>query len=401
MHIALVSEHARIDDHDSSPLDELVGPEVEALASALVRLGARVDVLARRQHPRSEEETVAAAGYRVISVDAGPAMPIAGEQLIASIGQFGSALRDCWARERPDIVHAHSWVSGLASVLAAREVQSPTAVSFHGLVDKTEPAPSTTSIVPRAALERKISRSADRVIASSTTECEELTRLGVARSRVSIIPSGVNGEVFFPRTSPADNGRDRRRVAMDGADSGVQTVIELLEKIPDAELLIVGDCPEVRRLRTVSAARRVARRVMFTGPILRADRPAVLQTVDLFVCMSSTESAGTAAMEAMACAVPVAAYGVGWMADLVVDEVTGRLIDPPSRRELARAIEVLLGDDLQLFAQGVSAADRIQSRYSWNRIAGDLTRVYEETVRAHFDRLHPRIPIPEARRYAV
>ncbi|WP_338890209.1 glycosyltransferase [Rhodococcus sovatensis] len=391
MHVALVSECVRTHDETT----DAEGPHIASLANSLVRRGAKVDVYTRRQNPVDDSELIGGDGYRIIKVDAGPAKPLPDERILPCIGTFGSVLRDHWALDRPDVIHAHSWVPALASVLAAREVDSPAVVSLHEL------AQGGTSGVPRASLERKIARSADRLVASSSEECEHLTRLGVARSKISIVPTGFDPSMFAPSGAAEAKKSQRRRIVVDSSEPGVQMMIEILEKMSDVELVVLGTAPDMRRLRKVAASRKVTRRVVFTGPILRSDRPALLRSADLFVCTSSSEPSGIATMEAMACGVPVVAYGVGWMHDLVVDEVTGRLIDPPNRREFVRAIELLVADELQLFALGVSAADRVQSRYSWDRIADDMTRSYDATVRGHHDRSHPTAPMPEARRYAV
>ncbi|MBY4275311.1 glycosyltransferase [Rhodococcus fascians] len=408
MHVALVSEHV-------SPILDTVGIAAEQsaaqlgrLASSLARAGTRVDVYTRRQRPGLDEEILTPDGYRVVNLSAGPEHPMTEEQSIPHTSVFASSLRDHFSRQKPDVAHAHSWVSGLATVLASGAVGVPTVVSFHGLADVEHPRPGLSgadSAVPRAAMERKIARSADRVIASCPDEADVLTRMGVARAKVSIVPTGVDLEDFDPSGPTVPRGQATCRVAMSGCNSEISTVIELLAKLEDTELVVIGgerpDSTSVQQLREQATAQGMGGRVVFTGPVRHRHMSTLLRSADIFVCLSPTEAAGIVTLEAMACGLPVVAYGVGYVGDLVVDGITGRSIQPPNERHLARELELLVHNTSRQFALGVSGADRAQSRFSWDRVAEDTSRIYEATATAVYSRQHPKPPIPAARRYAV
>ncbi|MBY4209975.1 glycosyltransferase [Rhodococcus fascians] len=408
MHVALVSEHV-------SPILDTVGIEAEQsaaqlgrLASSLARAGTRVDVYTRRQHPDLDDEILTSDGYRVVNLSAGPERPMTEEQSIPHTSVFASSLRDHFTRRKPDVAHAHSWVSGLATVLAAGAVGVPTVVSFHGLADVEHPRSAIGGgdpAVPRAAMERKIARSADRVVASCPDEADALTQMGVARAKVSIVPTGVDLDDFDPSGPTAPRGQATCRVAMSGCDSEISTVIELLAKLEDTELVVIGgerpDSAGVARLRELAASHGMGGRIVFTGPVRHRHMSTLLRSADIFVCLSPTEAAGIVTLEAMACGLPVVAYGVGYIGDLVVDGITGRSIQPPNKRHLARELELLVRNTSRRFALGVSGSDRAQSRFSWDRVAEDTSRIYEATTTAVYSRQHPKPPIPAARRYAV
>jgi hypothetical protein len=59
-------------------------------------------------------------GYRVVEIPAGPARPIRADDFLPYIGDFGSFLRERGKHDRPDVVHAQFWTSGLAAALATR-----------------------------------------------------------------------------------------------------------------------------------------------------------------------------------------------------------------------------------------------------------------------------------------
>jgi len=83
-------------------------------------------------------------------------------------------------------------------------------------------------------------------------------------------------------------------------------------------------------------------------------------------------------LEAMACGVPVVAAAVGGLADTVVDGVTGLLVPPRSPRELARTVGQLLADPAARRRLGEAGRERAWTRYTWERVATETVRVYEE-----------------------
>src|SRR5215208_5204766 len=122
MRIAMVSEHA-------SPLAVLGGVDaggqnvhVAALAATLGKRGDEVVVHTRRDDPASPRRVALAPGVEVDHVDAGPPTVIPKDELLPHMPAFADDLREQWADEPPDIVHAHFWMSGLAALYAARDL---------------------------------------------------------------------------------------------------------------------------------------------------------------------------------------------------------------------------------------------------------------------------------------
>ena len=79
----------------------------------------------------------------------------------------------------------------------------------------------------------------------------------------------------------------------------------------------------------------------------------------------------------MACGVPVVASAVGALNDIVVDDVTGRLVAQIDPAGFAEAINMLLRDSFLRRSFGAAGRDRASARYSWDRVAEDMLRVYE------------------------
>jgi len=133
MRIAMVSEHA-------SPLAVLGGVDaggqnvhVAALATEMARQGAQVVVHTRRDDPRLPRRVALPGGALVDHVDAGPARPILKDELLPFMEDFAHDLVEQWRRDRPDVVHAHFWMSGHAALIAARQLGIPVVHTFHAL----------------------------------------------------------------------------------------------------------------------------------------------------------------------------------------------------------------------------------------------------------------------------
>lgn len=394
MKIAMVSEHA-------SPLAVLGGADaggqnvhVAELSAALTRRGHEVTVYTRRDDPELPDSVEMPQGYTVVHVPAGPAERLAKDELLPHMGAFAQFLDEHWTVHRPDVTHAHFWMSGIATQLAARHLDLPAVQTFHalGVVKRRHQGADDTSPKDRLRLEAMVARTATWVAATCTDEVFELMRMGRSRARMSVVPCGVNLDRFTP-DGPMAPRTARHRIVSVGRfvpRKGFDVVVRALAAIPDTELVIVGGpdrselhCdPEARRLVELATELGVVDRVQLYGSVAREDMPAILRSADVVACTPWYEPFGIVPLEAMACGVPVVASAVGGMLDTVVHDVTGRLVKPKSPAEVAAAINELMHDDFLRQSLGAAGRDRAKARYSWDRIAADTLRIYDRLVPA-------------------
>ncbi|MFC6091041.1 glycosyltransferase [Saccharothrix lopnurensis] len=375
MKIAVVSVHA-------SPLPVLMDQEeggqdvhVADLAAALTEQGHDVTVHTRRDSVRPPEVVRAKPGYEVVHGPAGPPGPLPSDELPPHLDEFIRALRDRWQADPPDVVHAHSWTSGLAAVLAASGLGVPVVQTFHELGCLERKVRGRVIPAARVSTERLIAREASRVVATSSDEVLELVRMGVPRQHVAVVPPAVDVSRFTPDGPRLTRQLPHRLITF---DDGAEEVVVALRGVRDTELVVVGGGPErVRALRELAREHDVADRVRLVGPVPRVARPALLRSADAVVCTTWGETA-SAPLEAMACGVPVVASAVAGLAETVVDGVTGVLVPPGEPNALARVLRPLLVDDARRDAYGTAAADRVEARYRTDRIAAEITRVYRD-----------------------
>ncbi|MDQ3457472.1 MAG: glycosyltransferase [Actinomycetota bacterium] len=418
MRIAMVSEHA-------SPL-AVVGRvdaggqnvHVAALAAHLVRRGHQVTVFTRRDDPDLPTRVRTSAGYDVEHICAGPPTEIPKDDILEHVPALARALEQRWLAERFDVIHAHFWMSGLATVLAA-PLGVPVVQTFHalGTVKLRHQGLRDTSPPQRLAAETQLCGQVDRVIATCSDEVAELTAMGMDRDRIDVVPCGVDVDLFTPGLpgpglsfTPADAGSGQRLAAQPFTPvdarpglrpaarrrhlltvgrlverKGVADVIMALAGLPDdVDLLVAGGPgpdaldadPEVERLRKVAAGCGVTDRVRFLGAVARTAMPALFRSADVVVAVPWYEPFGIVPLEAMACARPVVASAVGGMLDSVVPGITGELVPPQDPAALARTLRPLLADPALRRAQGSAGRQWVSREYRWESIGARTESVY-------------------------
>jgi len=313
--------------------------------------------------------------------------------LVKQIGAFSQPLRERWSSDRPDVVHALRWTSGLAALSAARDLELLVVQSFdqlgvterrHGLI----PAGAGTE---RIRLEPAIGRTVSAVVAGSFDEESDLTRLGIPRRSIRVVPTGIDTEEFSPEGPACERGGRHRLVTvadLEAEHEALDLTLRAMAKIPAAELVVAGGPPReelrdhlaYRRLVKLSDSLDLSGRVFFAGQVGRTALPRLLRSADLLVNMNQHEPSAITSIQAMACGTPVVASAVGGQVDAVVDGTTGILVEPGRPALLAQRIRALLAHPMQLEAFSVAATDRARSRYSWDRIAHETLAVYDAAL---------------------
>jgi glycosyltransferase involved in cell wall biosynthesis len=404
MKIALVAQNA-------TPLHPRTGsgPDrddigLSELTRKLAGQGHQVTVYAQKNLADVPDQADLHDGVRVEHISAGPLPETATEpgdaDLLERVPAFSGPLRSLWESNRPDVVHALAWTSGLAALAAARDLGIPVVQEFSSLsVAERRAAAGQSGAVKadgasaaRIRLEPAIGRSATAVVATNSAEVSDLADLGVHRSSIRVVPWGVDTDLFTPEGPVAKrNGRPRLLTSSDLTQrKSLETLFRALTKVPGAELLVVGGPAEADlpkddnyvKLAKFAATLGITDRVIFTGAVEYASMPPLLRSADLVISTCQYEPSGTTSLQAMACGTPVIAPPVGGHVDAVVDGTTGIIIPPDRPALLAQRIRQLFAHPMLIEAYGVAAVDRVRSRYSWDRIAGETLAVYDR-VTAH------------------
>ena len=162
--------------------------------------------------------------------------------------------------------------------------------------------------------------------------------------------------------------------------------IKELENILDTEnykkirLLIYGKGELKNKLEDLTKELQIEDKVIFKGYISNEDVPKALNGMDIFVVPSINESFGVAAVEAMACEIPVIASSVGGLKEVIVDEETGYLVPKKDYKEIAKYLKKLILDKNLRTSLGENGRKRVLENYDWNSNVGYMIKIYKEIV---------------------
>jgi N-acetyl-alpha-D-glucosaminyl L-malate synthase BshA len=158
----------------------------------------------------------------------------------------------------------------------------------------------------------------------------------------------------------------------------IPAVIEIFARIRKARpstLVLVGDGPELPHGLEIARDLGVANDVKAVGE--QGDVRSFLSVSDLFLLPSATESFGLAALEAMACEVPVVASRVGGLPEVIESGVSGYLHEPDDLDGMAASAVAMLSDPELHRRIGVGGRNVVTSRYCADRIVPQYERFYQ------------------------
>jgi D-inositol-3-phosphate glycosyltransferase len=379
------------------------------LARRLAAGGTEVEIFTRASSSELPPVAELAPGVTVRHVVAGPLEGLRKEELPAQLCAFTSGvLRAEAAREAGfyDVVHSHYWLSGQVGWLAAERWGVPLVHTAHTLAkvknawlaEGDRPEPSA-----RVIGEAQVVEAADRLIASTTDEAQQLVALYDADpDLITTVAPGVDLDVF----SPGDTAAARARVGL-AADSVVLLFVGRIQplKAPDvllrAAARLVRDDPDLRRRLVVAIVggpsgsglehpEHLAKLAGDLGisDVVRFEQPAPhpmladwYRAATVTVIPSYTESFGLVAVESQACATPVVAASVGGLRTAVRDGVSGVLVDGHDPAAWAEVLSRVVRDDNlrhRFAAGGLEHA----AGFGWDRTADGVLDVYREVVTA-------------------
>ena len=257
--------------------------------------------------------------------------------------------------ERLDVLHAHYAAPHAVLACLVRDAldgrhRLPVVTTLHG----TDVTAAAGDAATRDPIRRAIAASDGVTAVSRALADAAVATFDVPLPRV--IPNFVDVAAFRPgATSPRDDGAERTLLhvstfrAVKRTTDCVEVFARVAARMP-CRLVLVGDGPDAAAARERAVRLGVAGRVEIAGEQVRvAD---FLARADLLLMPSASESFGLAALEAMACGVPVVASRVGGLPEVVEDGVCGRLLPVGDVEGMASAALGILCDRSRARAMG-------------------------------------------------
>jgi 1,2-diacylglycerol 3-alpha-glucosyltransferase len=298
---------------------------------------------------------------------------------------------------KPDIVHAHTpFLMGYCAWMTARRLRLPLVGTFHTPIDEYVMYVAKNSKLSQRMLKRIAKYYQDWFY----SRCDVIIVPAPAAARylevkdTQIIP--VSNGIDLARYGPAGREEIRERFGLgDGPvilhggrlsfEKRIEGVIDampaVLEKVPDAKLVIVGKGPAMKFLEKRVTDLGLEQSVVFTGYVSDADFPKVFAAADVLAINSPVETQSLIVLEAMATGVPVAGADAGAIPDAVVDGENGFLFRPDDSAALAASLVKVLTDD-GLRAKLKEGALRTAGEHSLERTTQKLLQVYGMAIAA-------------------
>jgi len=306
---------------------------------------------------------------------------------------IGRRVADAAAEHRAEVVlFGATYPLGLLGPRVARS-GIPYLSAAHGFEYWLSIAPGSHALVRRAT------GHASRVPVMCSAFIARVVRTAVPeRVPVSVMYPGADVEVFRPDLEFEDLKErhgltDRplvvcvsRLVARKGQDVLIRAMPEVVRRVPEAALLIVGGGPYQERLEAM-AEEAPRGSIVFTGQASEADLPRYYRAGDVFAMPCRTrrgglevEGWGNVFIEAAACARPVVVGDSGGARESLVEGETGLLVDGSSVGEVAEAVGTLLSDPGRAEAMGRAGRERVERAFTWPRAAEELAVWLREAV---------------------
>jgi len=282
-----------------------------------------------------------------------------------------------WLKEvNIDIIHANSRTTSVLACLLKRYTGISFITTCHGFF-KVRPL-------------RKIFPCwGDRVIAiSDPVKVHLITDFGLAASKISVVHNGIDTDRF--KVVP-ENGQESAKRGL-GLTAGpvvgiiarladikghaylIRAMKSVLERIPDAQLLIVGDGKEQKNLVSLVSRLNMQKNVSMIASCVDTD--AVFSAMDIFVLPSLEEGLGLSLMEAGAKGLAVIGTDIGGIRSVVKDGFNGFLVRPKDAVDLANSILKLLESADLRKQMGRNGADFIRKNFSLEGMAAETEKVY-------------------------
>jgi PEP-CTERM/exosortase A-associated glycosyltransferase len=355
-----------------------------ALLKAQVASGWEVNAITSARHTAEGPpvETVDGLCFHRIARPAPAPSPLGEWREIRALANGIAALVDDW---RPDILHAHSPVlTALAASRVARQRRLPLIYEIRAFWEDAAVGNGTGregSLRYRLikALESHASRSADAVVVICEGLRRDLIDRGIAADRIMVSPNGVDLELFGAPLAPdtalaASLGLAETNSVIgfigsfydyEGIDDLIAAMPALVNKCPDARLLLVGGGPMEAALREQAQASAAASRICFVGRVPHDQVDRYYSLIDILAYprkrMRLTDLVTPLKpLEAMAQRRLVAASDVGGHRELIEDGVTGTLFAPDDPSAIAAAL-----------------ADLLANRHMWDKRRDDARRFVE------------------------
>ena len=307
--------------------------------------------------------------------------------------------------ELADVVHSHTWYANMAGHLGSMLHGVPHVVTAHSLEPlrpwKAEQLGGGYEI--SSWIEKTSFLNADAVIAVSNGMKADILNSypEIEPSRIHVVHNGIDTAAMNKVSTNAaltKYGIDPTRpyvlfVGRITRQKGIMHLLRAVEKLPnEIALVLCASSPDTPELGNEVAQQIEKLAKTRTGihwikeQVSRTELNELLSHAGVFACPSIYEPLGIVNLEAMACEIPVVASNVGGIPEVVVDELTGLLVNYDQKNpsayeeEFAQKLTQVVSNESMASRMGIAGRRRAEDEFGWDRIAKETLAVYQTAI---------------------
>jgi len=299
-----------------------------------------------------------------------------------------------------DLVIAHDWLSAMGGIAIKRELDLPFVFHVHS-TEKGRTMGNGSEVVSNVEL--RAAQTADMVVTVSNAMKEELIGLGFPAEKIRVVYNGVDPQKYSREVVSEEKIQEVRQrywlkdndimilflgrlVWVKGVDKLVAAMPHVLQKIPNAKLVIVGLGDMRQYLERMVQNLKLQDIVKFRFEFIpEEDRIAHYAACDVAAFPSVYEPFGIVALEAMSMQKPVVvgASGVSGMREVVApsgQEQCGFHVNPNDPNDIAWGIISSVQDPQRKLQLGQNGRNKVLKEFSWDEIAKKTIQAYNELL---------------------
>jgi L-malate glycosyltransferase len=289
------------------------------------------------------------------------------------------ALKKVLKQFKPDILHAH-YVSSYGFIGALSNYHTfYVSVWGRDIFQFPQQGNLNRRIVDFTLKKADVICSTSHVMAKETNKYTDkriyITPFGVDLAKFKPVEGMKTGETFTLGTVKALSDKY-------GIADLIHAFATIHKSYTTSNLLIVGDGPQRTEYEELTRTLGIDAVTTFTGRVLNDKVPEYINKMDIFAVPSTedSESFGVAAVESMACGIPVVVSNVGGLPEVVLEGKTGFVVEKENPSQLADAFIKLLEDPELRRKMGLNGIEHVKENYNWLDNANGMLNLYEETL---------------------
>ncbi len=231
--------------------------------------------------------------------------------------------------------------------------------------------------------------SQSNIVAASNSTAQDLISFGIPRDKISVVTPGcaivAQAPVRLSLRSPHSIGCVSRLVRYKGVEIGLRAFARVVDRLPDAHLLVAGVGPCHVELQNLTDKLKLSKNVTFLGRISELSKFKLYGETRISIAPSQREGFGISVIEANSVGTPVVGWNVPGLRDSIVDGTTGLLAPFPNEEMFADHVMTLLTDDHEWNRLSENAS-KWAREHSWDKSAGRFEELVERTLNASANR---------------